>query len=340
MRCVELCAGMGGLSLGVRLAGFEHLACIESDDECVATLAKNGWTEVRHACVQDVDFRDFQNVDLLSGGIPCQPFSTMGKQKGKSDERNLWPEVLRAIDECRPRALLFENVANLMSKRHRPYLDEVLATLQVKGYDVGASLVNSADFGVPQSRRRVIISGVQRGLPRPEVQATQTDDPVTVRTALASLPLPKGPLPRGGPRGERNWDAPDHVLSRAHARRYRNREPSLLDKPARTVVAGTSGSPGGMNMLQLDDGSLRFFTMRELARLQGFPDEYRLHPVKMFATKQLGNAMPPPLAHAVALAIRASLSAATSTHADEAVSGAMLHSLPSSRMRYTVPDTP
>ena len=111
MKCVEICAGMGSFSFGVRQAGFDHAAMIEIDERCVETLKKNKFTNVIHADVKTFDFRPYKGVHVVCGGPPCTPFSVAGKHKGWRDPRNLWPHVIRAIREIQPQAFLFENIA-------------------------------------------------------------------------------------------------------------------------------------------------------------------------------------------------------------------------------------
>jgi len=110
---IEICAGAGGQALGLEQAGFSHLRLVENDPECCATLrARRSW----RASVREVDLQEYRavshrgSVDLLAGGVPCPPFSRAGKQLGRSDERDLFPEALRLIEESEPRAVMLENV--------------------------------------------------------------------------------------------------------------------------------------------------------------------------------------------------------------------------------------
>ena len=115
LTCLELCAGCGGMSCGMRDAGFEHALMVERDAKCIQTLSQNSWgNAVRHADVTEVDFTPYAGVvDVVCGGVPCQPFSGAGQLKGKYDERNLFDEAVRCVREVQPRAFLFENVTVL-----------------------------------------------------------------------------------------------------------------------------------------------------------------------------------------------------------------------------------
>ena len=290
---IELCAGCGGMSLGLEAAGFSPLLQVERDAQCVRTLALNGYTEeksVLHADLATVDFAPYRGrVDLVAGGVPCQPFSTSGLSNGANDERNLFEHAVRCVRECAPRAFLFENVAGLLRARFAEYLRGVLARLRALGYAVEYHLTDASLFGCPQRRRRCLIVGRRDGVAYvPPTPTTPT--PPTVRQMMADL---------GPPDGENA-----HVLRPTQSRSYRLHTPSELDRPAKTVLAGTNGPGGGSNSILLDDGSQRYFTVRELCRLQGFPDTFVPAPVWGHATKQLGNAAPPPLIAAWARPLR------------------------------------
>lgn len=284
MRSLELCAGCGGMSLGLKRAGFEPLLLVEQDAHCVATLRANGWRHVLHADLRGVDFRPYQGrVDLVAGGVPCQPFSVGGLDEGKDDARNLFEEAIRCVRECEPRGFLFENVSGLARERFAPYVESITRRLAALGYRVQLHLVDASRYGVAQRRRRCLLVGVRGGgdggfeAPSPSAEAT------TVREMMRAL---------GPPNGVNRHEVRAHA-----ARSYANHLPSRLDAPSKTVLAGCNGPGGGNNCVMLDDGRVRYFTLRELARLQGFPDSYVLAPVWSHAVKQLGNAAPPPLVY-------------------------------------------
>ena len=279
---IELCAGCGGMSLGLEAAGFSPLLQVERDAQCVRTLALNGYTEeksVLHADLATVDFAPYRGrVDLVAGGVPCQPFSTSGLSNGANDERNLFEHAVRCVRECAPRAFLFENVAGLLRARFAEYLRGVLARLRALGYAVECHLTDASLFGCPQRRRRCLIVGRRDGVAYvPPTPTTPT--PPTVRQMMTDL---------GPPDGENA-----HVLHGRLPREYKQHGPSDLDRPAKTVLSGPNGPGGGKNCVRLDDGTMRFFTIRELCRVQGFPDTFVPSPVWTQAMKQLGNAAPP-----------------------------------------------
>ena len=160
---IELCAGCGGMSLGLEAAGFSPLLQVERDAQCVRTLALNGYTEeksVLHADLATVDFAPYRGrVDLVAGGVPCQPFSTSGLSNGANDERNLFEHAVRCVRECAPRAFLFENVAGLLRARFAEYLRGVLARLRALSDDLHVNEGMRAALGEVLSQMAAVASG-------------------------------------------------------------------------------------------------------------------------------------------------------------------------------------
>lgn len=154
---IEICGGAGGQALGIERAGFRHLAVVEVDADACNTLRKNGTSPDRpHPWpVVEMDVRKFSaadyrgQVDLFAGGVPCPPFSVAGRQLGGDDERDLFPEALRLIDECNPRAVMLENVKGLSQRRFDNYRSGVLDRLDEMGYTAWWKLLYARDFRVP-----------------------------------------------------------------------------------------------------------------------------------------------------------------------------------------------
>lgn len=384
MRSVELFAGCGGLALGISRSGFVHEAVVEREKNAFNTLVENKRHQVAHVAewpVHQDDVATFSfdgiatDLDLLAGGVPCQPFSCAGKSRGHEDERNMFPAMTRAVRMLRPKAVLVENVKGLTREAFAPYLAYVKAELRfpelerrtnedwrdhhvrlnrhadsqrrVAGleYDVHFHAVNAADYGVPQWRERVFIIAFRRdlavewtipaathsgesllwdqyrtgeywdrhGLKRREAAVMTSrfrqrledvrqlemlvDKSLpwrTVRDALLGLPRLRA--------GEVAKDDPNHFLNPG-ARTYARHTGSPLDEPAKTVKAGIHGVPGGENTVALDDGTTRYFSVRECARIQTFPDVWRFEGTWSRAMGQIGNAVPVELAEVFARAI-------------------------------------
>lgn len=364
MVSAELFAGCGGMALGMSLAGFKHSFMAEFDSDAVATVLHNKRRGIRHVREWNIELRDVRQIDwqgmngfdLVSGGPPCQPFGIGGKKKGHSDQRDMWPEAVRAIREVRPRLFLFENVRNLAGPRFRSYLEWIVAYLgrprlarrpmeshsdhlarlnasrTARNYEVLWQVVNAADFGAPQIRHRVLIFGIRADIgviPRKMVPTHSRDrmlwdqyitgeywdrhcmrrrtepvvasDKTRVRELRRMNRVPQG-LPwvtvrdalidLGNPNGLCN-----HVFQPG-ARVYPGHTGSPLDLPSKALKAGDHGVPGGENMMVCDDGAVRYFTIREAARLVGLPDDYEFPRSWSESMRQLGNAVPAQLASA------------------------------------------
>src|SRR5215831_4803303 len=145
LTCLEICAGAGGQALGLEQAGFQHTAAVEIDPDACATLRLNrpGWKIVEQD-VHHFDGRPHRGVSLLAGGVPCPPFSIAGKQLGADDERDLFPQALRLIEESGPRAVLLENVRGLGTRRFEDYRAQVLGRLRALGFQAWWDLVHAS----------------------------------------------------------------------------------------------------------------------------------------------------------------------------------------------------
>lgn len=369
--------------MALREAGFLHLLLNERDKRACSSLRANRaidylpeeapptahsdpWPLIEGS-IDEVDFTPFQGeVDLVAGGVPCQPFSLGGAHKGHLDERNLWPEFNRCVRETRPKVILAENVRGLLRPSFAPYWDYIrrelaapfeqrieneswvdhdkrlVKALRTGGdpterYDIDFKLVNAADYGVPQTRWRVVLVGFRQDLnvswkfpdathsagallrsqlsgsyaerhpSAPVVEHPGVIPPddglhrwLTLRDAIAGLPEPV----------ERQ-EAPGHIhhIGWPGARQYPGHTPNDLDKPAKTVKAGVHGVPGGESVLRRDDGSIRYLTVREVARVMSFPDDWRLEGPRGEQMRQLGNAVPVKLGAVIGRAIAEALSA-------------------------------
>lgn len=388
MRSIELFTGAGGLALGTHQVGFHHLAVIERDHDSCDTLRLNvkrkSITGVDWPIIEDdvahVDYSTYPtNLDLLAGGAPCQPFSLGGRHAGEADERNMFPQVFRAVRELRPRAFLLENVRGLARESFRPYFEYIIEQLCFphievraeeewgehrsriaeqlafylvnnssrgtshpdRSYAVHYRVVNVADYGVPQQRHRVFIIGfrldVEVGWSFP--QPTHSENALLYAQYVDGSYWEEHGLPkRNAPQrlaarikkldqqprpSEKRWqtvrdaiaDLPEPINYKQHpnfdnhvgipdARIYKGHTGSPWDLPAKAIKAGDHGNPGGENMLRRDDGSVRYFTVRELARLQTFPDEWRFANSWTETRRQLGNAVPVKMAEVLAERVR------------------------------------
>ncbi|MFC4292930.1 DNA cytosine methyltransferase [Sphingorhabdus arenilitoris] len=307
MHSIEFCAGAGGQALGLEQAGFHHNALVEIDTDCAATLRLNrpAW-DVRCADMNAFDGREFAGTDLFAGGLPCPPFSIAGKQLGEKDERNLFPAAIRLIDEIRPRAIMIENVRGFLSAAFEDYRNGLKAQLEKLGYKADWRLLNASDYGVPQLRPRVVIVALRREyVDAFDWPTAQPHNPPTVGETLLDL------MAAGGWRGAKKWAAgADDIAPTIVGGSKKHGGPDLGPTRARRAWAtlGVEGKSLFNETPGPDFVGTPRLTVRMVARLQGFPDDWQFHGRKTASYRQVGNAFPPPVARAVAHNLKIALS--------------------------------
>ena len=388
MKSVELFAGAGGLGLGLSLAGFEPSIVIEWDKWACDTIRENktcGYPLVKDWNIYEGDARDFDyysisgEIDLVSGGPPCQPFSLGGKHKAHKDKRDMFPIAVNAVRKLSPPAFIFENVKGITRASFANYFQYIILQLtypelvkkesedwvghlarlerqKTSGknngltYNVVARILNAANYGIPQNRERVFIVGFRNDQSRewsfpnetnsldsllyeqwvsknywerhkistknrPAIPARHSTRVKklfqnnlfegalkpwrTVRDGIHDLPYPL-------PKSRKKHMFHDHNYQPG-AKVYLGHTGSPLDFPAKTLKAGDHGVPGGENMMVDLDGSVRYFTIRESARLQTFPDGYKFHGSWTETMRQLGNAVPVHLARIIGASVASQL---------------------------------
>lgn len=298
---LEMCAGGGGQALGLEMAGFGHAALIEIEPPACATLRLNrpDWNVIE-GDLKLFDGRPYHGVDLVAGGVPCPPFSKAGKQLGAQDDRDMFPEAIRLVDECRPQAVMLENVRGLLDAVFDDYRNKVEKQLKKLGYVPGWKLLNASDYGVSQLRPRVVFVGIRKdlaaGFSWPEPNKIE---PPTVGELLHDLMKINGWRGADAWREKANTIAPTLVGgSKKHG------GPDLGPTRAKSAWATLSVDGNGL----WDDAPGRDFdfngmprlTPRMTARIQGFPDDWQFFGRKTAAYRQIGNAFPPQVAAAVA----------------------------------------
>src|ERR1700677_1717778 len=145
---LELCAGAGGQALGLEQAGIEHVELLEIGKHACAALRRNRpqWNVIEKDLNLFTDASSFQGVDIVSGGLPCPPFSRAGGQLGEKDERNLFPAAINIVDQIRPRAVMIENVRGMLDAVFEDYRKYIAGTLKKLGYVTDWRLLNASDF--------------------------------------------------------------------------------------------------------------------------------------------------------------------------------------------------
>lgn len=311
---VELCAGAGGQALGLEKAGFGHEALVEIDAQCRETLSLNrpGWNviEGEQADLAQFNGSPYKGIDILAGGLPCPPFSIAGKQLGANDERNLFPDALRIIDETRPQAVMIENVRGFLGAVFADYRQQLKRQLSLLGYTTDWHLFNASDFGVPQLRPRVVIVAIRKDrAERFSWPTGQGSSPPSVGDTLIDLMKEKGW------RGAAKWRAQaDEIAPTIVGGSKKHGGPDLGPTRAKRAWAtlGVDGMGIANEAPDRDHVGMPRLTVRMVARLQGFPDDWQFAGRKTSAYRQVGNAFPPPVAEAVALKIREALTARSS----------------------------
>jgi len=302
MFSIEICAGAGGQALGLEQAGFKHVALVEIDDSACATLRKNRpeWNVIK----EDVKFfstKKYENIDLLAGGVPCPPFSVAGKQLGNEDDRDLFPEAVRLIKECKPKAVMIENVRGLFEPKFDTYRTQIKRQLNGLGYKCFWEIVQANHYGVPQKRPREILVALKKPYSKYFVWPLGVvAPPPTVGQILREEMKSNG------------WEGAD-----AWAEHASGIAPTLVggSKKHGGADLGPTRAKAAWELLGVDGKGLADnpptsgftgnprLTVKMAALVQGFPHDWEFVGKKTPAYRQVGNAFPPPVAQAIGTAI-------------------------------------
>lgn len=313
---VEVCAGAGGQALGLEQAGFEHRYLLDVDEHCCKTLAFNRpeWI-VGKRDLKDVHGAEFQGIDLFAGGLPCPPFSVAGKQLGERDERNLFEDALRIIQNAGPKMVLIENVRGFLDQIFADYRQSLRTRLMDLGYEVDWRLLHASSFGVSQLRPRVaIVAGRPAYWRHFRFPEPALAPPATVGNLLFDLMSARGWA------GAREWaDKADTIAPTIVGGSKKHGGPDLGPSRARRAweMMGVNGKTIADEAPDPDFAGMPRLTPRMVARLQGFPDDWQFVGRKTAAYKQVGNAFPPPVARALGKAIAQAIRAGERSDAVE-----------------------
>jgi DNA (cytosine-5)-methyltransferase 1 len=313
-RVVEICAGAGGQSLGLEVAGFEHELAVELDANAATTLRHNRprWKvaqgDVASPAVWDPG--QYEGIDLLAGGVPCPPFTIAGKQLGATDERDLFAWAIELCGTVQPRALMLENVRGLSLPRFSAYRQHVLDRLAQLGYAADWRLLHASDYGVPQLRPRFVLVAMRPDdfrffnwpEPRPE-------EARTVGEAVGDL-MAAGGWPGADAWAERASDIAPTIVGGSKKHGGADLGPTRAKRAWREMGVNALGvadeAPTASDPVTL----LPKLTTEMVARIQGWDSrQYRWEFTgrKTSTYRQIGNAFPPPVARALGDQVRRAL---------------------------------
>jgi DNA (cytosine-5)-methyltransferase 1 len=368
MKSLEIFSGAGGLAKGLELAGFQHSAFVEFNKHACESLRENFAAEkVYFGDIKNFDLHAIGDVDVVAGGPPCQPFSLGGKHKADQDSRDMFPYAIRAIEQLTPKAFVFENVKGLLRASFADYFEYIILRLTYPGfsakpntdwkehlsdlrsigqlpyagtkYNVSFKLINAANYGIPQTRERVVIVGIRADLgvswsfpaethsedkllwdmhvsgeywkchrvPKSErspINESQQEKIVRLKDKYGMFEPERLPwrTVRDALQGIPEPTTQHGIadhIFHGGARIYPGHTGSDIDWPAKTIKAGGHGVPGGENMIRYPHGSVRYFTVCEAKRIQTFPDSFVIKGAWGEAMRQIGNAVPVLLGEAI-----------------------------------------
>ena len=330
-KMVSLFSGCGGLDLGFETAGFDIVWANDFDSDAQAVYRLN-IGEIDGRDILSVGEEDIPDCDILTAGFPCQPFSNAGNRKGVHDSRGmLYKECLRIIEKKMPKVIVFENVKGLLSTKYidgRKLVDvivEDLSNMNGMGYNVDYKLINASDYGVPQNRQRVLFIGIRKDLNIDFVFPKKMDKKGLTVGDILNIPddvpnqvdWPLSPqamemieyIPEGGSWKDVPYEhlAPRFRKIRDNMKKYHS--PNFYRRFARNEICGTmtaSAQPENCGIVHPVEN--RRFTIREVARIQTFPDDFIFIDDNMknitAMYKVIGNAVPVKMANAIATAIK------------------------------------
>lgn len=328
MKLISLFSGCGGLDLGFERAGFEIPVANEFDKSIWATFeANHPKTKLIKGDIRNIKEEDFPDeIDGIIGGPPCQSWSEAGTLRGINDDRGkLFYDYIRILKDKQPKFFLAENVSGMLSNRHSDAVKNIVEMFEECGYDVSITLVNAKDYGVAQERKRVFYIGFRKDLgvqfEFPKGSTEDDEKKITLRDIIWDL------QETAVPAEEKNHRNPDAInnneyFTGAYSTMFmsRNRVKGWDEQGFTVQASGRQCQlhPQAPKMVKFDKNDCRFvegkehlyrrMTVREVARVQGFPDDFKfIYESVDTGYKMIGNAVPVNLAYEIAVAIKQTL---------------------------------
>jgi DNA (cytosine-5)-methyltransferase 1 len=300
---LEICAGAGGQALGLERAKFDHVALVENDPDACTTLRRNRphWNTLQWD-LNEFSAERFKGVDLLSGGVPCPPFSVAGKQLGGEDERDLFPTAIDLADQCEPKAIMIENVKGILEPRFNDYRARIDERVKEMDYVGRWKLLNASDYGVPQLRPRALFIAIRKDYSDRFVWPAPSGEPPSVGEALFEE------MASNGWEGAEEWATyADRIAPTLVGGSKKHGGPDLGPSRAKRAWAeqfGVNAHTIAEEPPARDHEGFPRLTVKMAAIIQGFrAGEWEFTGRKTSAYRQVGNAFPPPVAEAVGTAI-------------------------------------
>jgi len=291
VRIVSLFSGAGGLDFGIVQAGNEVIWANDIDKDAVATYARNIGSHIICADIKNIEIADIPISDVIVGGFPCQGFSQANLLRTVEDERNqLYKFFLKAVELKHPKFFIAENVRGILSIDNGSAIKKIISDFMNAGYIVSATLINLADYGIPQSRQRVFIIGQRKDLGEkmllifPKKTNGKDGKPmpwISIKAAIDHYPDPDKPN-----------EYYNHIYSqyKVEPRNFTGHRVTDPDKPSPTILARGNGK-GGVCAIPHYNGKRRL-TIRESAAIQSFPDDFEFIGQMNSCYRQIGNAVP------------------------------------------------
>lgn len=301
---VSLFSGAGGLDLGFKQVGFRLVWANDIDSDCVLTYKKNIGDEVVCGDVSEFEASVIPDCDVMIGGFPCQGFSVANTKRSVLDKRNtMYLQYVRILKAKRPKVFLAENVKGILTLGNGLIIKAIIKDFSDAGYDVKYKLINAADYGVPQTRERVIIVGVRKDLnckykfpePTHDKEGRNGRLPwISVKQALEGIPDPDGPEADSVPNNE-------YSKYKVTVKNFTGHRMTDSEKPSPTILARGNGG-GGVCAIPHYNG-IRRLSVRESATIQCFPINFVFVGARGSTYRQVGNAVPVLLSRSIAYSI-------------------------------------
>ena len=324
MNLVSLFAGAGGLDLGFEKAGFNIIAANEYDKTIWETYEKNHKRLLIKGDISKISSEDFPDCDGIIGGPPCQSWSEAGSLKGIDDPRGqLFYQYIRVLKDKKPKFFLAENVKGMMASRHSEAVKNIVSQFEEAGYDVFIHLLNASDYGVPQDRQRVFYVGFRKDLKVEFIPPKPYENKLTFKDAIWDLKDSAIPgLEKNKTNGDNCKFLNHEYFIGAYSSMFmsRNRVRQWHEQAFTVQASGRQCQlhPQAPVMPKIEKNKnifepgkehlYRRLTIRECARVQGFPDDFKFYYTNLNdAYKMIGNAVPVNLAYEMAKAIKVSL---------------------------------